>query len=361
MPRASLTAISVEKLKAPGCGQVEYYDQRLPGFGLRLSYRGSKSWFVMTRLDGQLIRITLGKYPALSLGQAREQARTAVRLTAEGQDPRVIRLEAKRERQLERQNTFGACAAEFLERYAKPRLRPSTQREYRRILTGADTRFWRDKPLAKIAKRDILDVIERIDQRGSAGAAKRSLVYLRKFFNWCAERDIISVAPTDRIQAPHPEVKRDRVLSEEELRSVLRALDEETSVFGPVVRILLLTGQRRAEVAGLRWSELRHLGGNEAIWEIPGSRTKNKQTHLVPLSRMVVDLIRAQPRVGGSRTAAHFTLDSPRSTTNDGDCYEREPRSGASRCGGCNQPHERLGQGRSGRRVQSGPVPPRAP
>jgi integrase len=270
----------------------------MPAFGLRLSHHGSKSWFLMTRLDGRLLRVTLGRYPAISLADAREQARGAARVASEGRDPRLINAEAKRKRHEERQNTYRACAADFLEKHAKRRLRPSTQREYRRILTGADTRHWCEKPIVQLTKRDVLDVLEAIDRRGSPGAAKRTLVYLRKFFNWCAERDILTVVPTDRIRAPHPEVKRDRVLSEEELRCVLQAIDAEQSIFRPLIRILLLTGQRRAEVAGMRWSELRNLDGTDALWEIPSERTKNKQSHLVPLSPAVRKIIRSMPKVG---------------------------------------------------------------
>jgi integrase len=137
-----------------------------------------------------------------------------------------------------------------------------------------------------------------MDGRGSPGASKRALVYLRKFFNWCAERDIISVVPTDRIRPPHPEVKRDRVLSDEELRYLLCALETERSVFGPLLRLLILTGQRRAEVAGMLWSELREIEDEGALWEIPGKRTKNKQTHLVPLSSQVRKLVQSLPYVG---------------------------------------------------------------
>ena len=78
----------------------------------------------------------------------------------------------------------------FLRNTPKDTLRTSTQREYRRILKGNDTRAWRDRPVSEITKRDVLDVIENIDSRGSPGASKRALAYLRKFFNWCAERDI---------------------------------------------------------------------------------------------------------------------------------------------------------------------------
>ena len=212
---------------------MEYYDRRLPSFGLRLSYHGTKSWFVMTRLDGKLIRVTLGRHPALSLADAREEARRTTTLAAAGKDPRLIRSVAKQKRQEERRNTFASCADEFLERHVERRLRPSTQREYRRILNGSDTRAWRDRPISQIGKRDVLDVIDAMDGRGSPGASKRALVYLRKFFNWCAERDIISVVPTDRIRPPHPEVKRDRVLSTKSALSALRARDGAKRFWAP--------------------------------------------------------------------------------------------------------------------------------
>lgn len=166
------------------------------------------------------------------------------------------------------------------------------------MLSGKDTLHWYDRPISKISKRDVLDIIEAIDQRGSPGASKRSLVYLRRFFNWCAERELIEGTPTDRIRPPHPEVKRDRVLTDDELRHLLRALGAERTILGQVVRLLLLTGQRRAEVAGMRWSELRSLGTDGAIWEIPSQRTKNKQAHLVPLAPGAKAIILAQPRVG---------------------------------------------------------------
>jgi hypothetical protein len=106
--------------------------------------------------------------------------------------------------------------------------------------------LWRERPVSEISKRDVMDLIEGIDARGSPGAAKRALAYLRKFFNWCAERDIISIPATDRIRPPHPEMKRDRVLTEQELVYVMRAINDEKSIFGPLIRFLLCDETRRS-------------------------------------------------------------------------------------------------------------------
>jgi len=129
MPTTSLTAAAIARMTPPRAGQVEYYDKRLPSFGIRLSYQGTKSWFVMTRLEGKLIRVTLGKYPALSLADAREEARRVVNLAAAGKDPRQIRAEAKQKRREERRNTFDACADEFLERHVERHSRISAYPE----------------------------------------------------------------------------------------------------------------------------------------------------------------------------------------------------------------------------------------
>ena len=115
MPRANLSAVSIERLKRPDDGQIEYYDRRFfPASAFALSYHGSRSWFLLNCLDGRLIRVTLGRYPALSLADAREEARKAACQTAEGKDPRVLKAEAKQKHQAERRNTFAACASEFL-------------------------------------------------------------------------------------------------------------------------------------------------------------------------------------------------------------------------------------------------------
>jgi integrase len=231
------------------------------------------------------------------LADAREEARRVISLAGAGKDPRRIRSEAKLKRREDRRNSFDVCADEFLQKYAERRLRSSTQREYRRILQGRDTRAWRHRPVSEISKRDVLDVIEAIDGRGSSGAARRALAYLRKFFNWCAERDIIINPPTDRIRSSHPDTKRDRVLTDQELHYLLHALDAEQSIFGPLIRVLLLTGQRRGEVAGMLWVELSDLSKENAFWEIPAHRTKNNHSHLVPFSLEVRKLLSSLPQV----------------------------------------------------------------
>ena len=269
MARMRLTAAAVERLKPPKTGQKEYFDELLPSFGVRVSYSGAKAWFVMTRANGKLMRFTLGRHPAVSLSAARAKARDTIAAANAGLDPRRLEEQRRDQHDAEARNTFGLLAEEFMAKHVRRHLRPSTAREYERILFGADTKAWPPRPISSIQKRDVLELLERVDTRGSKSASSLSLAYLRKFFNWCADREAIDFAPTVRMKRV-PLRARDRVLKEDELRLVLKAFDDEGGLFGPLFKLLLLTGQRRGEVAGMRWDELRDLQTSDALWEIPG-------------------------------------------------------------------------------------------
>jgi integrase len=266
MPKLRLTSAAVDRLTAPSAGQVDYYDSHLPAFGVRISYSGTKAWFVMTRVYRKLTRMTLGRYPAMTLAEAREKAREVVHHVRAGRDPRQIQADEHRRREKEHRTTFEATAELFIERHVERHLRPNTAREYRRILQGSDTQHWRPRPISTISRDDAVDLLTRIHERGSPAAANRALAYLSKFFNWCLEQDLITTSPTSLIRPLSAVRSRDRVLSIEELKLLWGAIGEFPGVFGRFFAVLLLTGQRRGEVAGMRWSELRDLESEEARW-----------------------------------------------------------------------------------------------
>ncbi|WP_048710734.1 tyrosine-type recombinase/integrase [Microvirga massiliensis] len=298
MPKLRLTAAAVDRFQPPAKGQVEYYDAHLPAFGLRVSYSGAKAWFVMTRINGKLTRLTLGRYPALSLAEAREKARQVIENAKAGGDPRRLEAEERRRKAKEQQTTFRGTAALFMERYVERELRPNTAREYRRILQGSDTAAWRDRPISSISKDDVVDLLHRIEERGSPAAANRALAYLGKFFNWSLEQDLITVSPTAKVRALSSGKSRERVLTPEELAWLWCTLNGYPGLFGGLFKVLLLTGQRRSEVAGMRWDELRSLNTSEAVWHLPPERTKNAQSHLVPLAPAVRTILQMLPRTG---------------------------------------------------------------
>ena len=250
----------------------------------------------MTRVHGQLVRVTLGRYPELSLSDARSKAREAAANAREGRDPRTIEAERRRRRENDRRTTFDVVALRFLETYVRTEAEAQDLGEqYHRVLHGPDTAAWRSRPISTICKDDVRDVLRMIEQRGSPAAANRTLAYLSKFFSWCVEEDLVAASPTARVRPPCANTPRDRVLSYDELTSLWRALETSSGPFAPLFKVLLLTGQRRGEVGGMRWDELRDLGTNRAIWDLPPARTKNRQRHLVPLSGAVQDILSGLP------------------------------------------------------------------
>jgi integrase len=271
-----LTARSVENAKPDPSRRLELPDGALPGFYLVVQPSGAKSWAVRYRVNERPKKFTLGPYPRLSLGDAREQARTALRLASEGRDPSTLRTAAEREAEIATKLRFGAVAAEFIERYAKPRNR--TWPETERLLTKADLTPWQERDLRAISRQEVLTVLDQIVERGAPIQANRLVAALRRFFGWAVERGLLGASPMASLKPPSAEAHRDRVLSDDELRAVWLAADEIGYPFGPAVQLMILTGQRRSEVLEAEWREFDLERG---LWSIPRERAKNGSGHVV--------------------------------------------------------------------------------
>lgn len=317
MPKTKLTSLSVGKLPIPPKGQVDYFDTAMPSFGVRLSLSGSRTYFVMTRVHGKVVRLTIGRAKVqeddigFTLKEARSKAGELVDIASKGIDPRQLQKIAKEKKNEEAKKTFKAVAEKFIKRHVEPRLAPSTKREYDRTLFGKDVRAWQSRPIDSITKSDIRALLDKMVNRGSAGGANNRLSYLRKFFNWCAEEDYVEHPPTDRIRPPGPKNVGERVLTEEECKLVWAAFEAEGGTFGDLFKLLLLTGQRRSEVGGMTWDELKNLDGENPTWEIPSHRTKNKRPHIVPLSSQAVSIIKSRPIFGDEGLLFTNTGDTP--------------------------------------------------
>src|ERR1700730_17134 len=174
MPQ-KLTELLVANVKPPATGRRMLWDALLPGFGLRITDKGSKSWVVMYRLGGREAareRLTLGKYPALSLARAREQARAAFDDVAKG---RVPALAAKKGAPPE---TFAAVADAFVERHAKQRNRSWSETE--RIIRRYVAREWGPRPIADITRQDVIRLLDAMVDRGAPVMAKQTHATIRK-------------------------------------------------------------------------------------------------------------------------------------------------------------------------------------
>ena len=288
MPQ-KLTEATVANAKPPTVGKLMLWDALLPGFGLRITDKGSKSWVVMYRLGGREAarqRLTLGKYPALSLAKARDEARSALGDAAKGMMPALAR---KKQEPLE---TFAAVADEFVERYAKQHNR--SWRETERILQRYVVPAWGSRPIGDLTRQDVIKLLDGFVDRGAPVMAKQTHSTIRKMFNWAVNRGVISASPCLRLSAPAKAKDRDRVLSDEELADVWRGSERLGWPFGPVIKLLVLTGQRRQEVASMRWADVNF---DRALWTLPREMTKADRVHEVPLSTEALAVLRALPRM----------------------------------------------------------------
>jgi integrase len=310
MAHLKLTEIGIQGLKPPSAGQVDYFDKHLASFGLRVSSKGAKAFFVMTRVHGKLIRVTLGRHPALTLKDARAKAGNVIELASSGTDPREVEDDRKRRAREAAGNTFETVAHEFMSKYARVRLRPNTIAKYEQALFGSATKHLATQPLSKIGRRDIIVIMDGFQERRTLTAADRALACLRKFFNWAADREYIDHSPVNRIRPIVGLTQRERSLSKEEIGFIWRAFEQEEchsadsrSVFAFFLKVLLLTAQRRSEVAEMRWEELQALEGEAPLWIMPKAppppadqRTKNGRPHVVPLSPIAAEILKSVPR-----------------------------------------------------------------
>jgi integrase len=285
-----LTQIAIEKIKPDLAKRRELPDAGKPGLYLVVQPSGKKSWAVRYRRlsDGRPRKLTLNGFPSLAL--ARKHAQDALDKVADGLDPAAEKKAARAGRG---SDLVRDIAAQFMERHIRPNTRASYARETERLLNKEMLPRWGDRRLQEIDKRDVLDLLDSIIDRGGGLTANRALAAIRKLFNWSIQRGIIAVSPVAGISAPLAEQSRDRVLGDHEIAWLWRAGDRLAYPFGDLAKLLLLTGQRRNEVAGMTWGEL-HLEKRE--WQIPGERTKNGEPHLVPLSDPALCIIQGLPR-----------------------------------------------------------------
>ncbi|MGA8690882.1 MAG: tyrosine-type recombinase/integrase [Methyloceanibacter sp.] len=299
-----LTQISLEKIRPDPARRLEIPDAGKPGLYLVVQPSGRRSWAVRYRLpDGRTRKLTLIGLPSLPV--ARALAQEALDKVAQGGDP-------AREKKISRhksEDLFRDVAAQFLERHVKPNCRRSYARETERLLAKNVLPLWGDRRIHEIERRDVLDllddVVDRIKQGGERGlTANRVLAAIRKLFSWAIQRGIVAASPVAGVTPPVAEKARDRILTGDEILQFWKATTELGYPFGDLAKMLLLTGQRRNEVAQMTWGELDL---DRALWTLPGERTKNRKPHEVPLSDAAMGIIAAMPRI---QTAGGFVFTS---------------------------------------------------
>jgi integrase len=289
LPRHKLTDAFLRNVKTPATGQVEYWDALTPGFGVRVSYGGRKAFQALTRVNGKLQRFTLGSYPAVALADARNQAERIIKDAAKGISPKDREAEERIKAHAARRNTFASVAEEFMADHAK-NLR--TRDEMQRMINVDLLPAWGAKPIASITRAEAKALI-REKARKAPIAANRLLSLVSKIFTWALDEEIIQASPAVRLKRPGEEQERERSLTEEEIKILWAVFTAMGYPFGHGLKFLLVTGQRRGEVGGMRWDEIDGEG-----WNLPGARAKSKLGHRIPLSTLALEILEQCPRLG---------------------------------------------------------------
>ncbi|MDW9908842.1 tyrosine-type recombinase/integrase [Sinorhizobium meliloti] len=281
--------------------RTEIPDAGLPGLYLVVQPSGSMSWAVRYRHAGRPRKMTIGPFvlgedATFPLSVARAAAREALRIVADGRDPAAERAEREAQRPAE-MDLVPAVLDDFVKRHVKKKNRESTQKNTIAFIDNEIRPVWKSRDIKTITKRDVVDLLDKIADRGAPESAARVRAILSKFFNWCVDRDIVGASPVPKGTTAKQGSSRERVLADDEVRLLWLACEKTGWPFGPLVKLLLLTAQRRNEVAHAELKEFA-LTGNDQQWVIPEERTKNGKEHVVPLSAVVLQIIDALPKVG---------------------------------------------------------------
>jgi len=280
-----LTPATIRTLTLPpGVTDKVFFDEDLPGFGLRVRVSGVNSWMIQYAIARRTRRVVLGLASALAPSRARAIAETLLAQVRLGQDPAAEKELAR----IRAGETFGALLPRFLERQ-HTRLKPRSFVESERHLK-VHAKALHGSPIETVTRRAIAGRLAEIEKHNGPAARNRVRASLSAYFTWAAKEGYVDsnpVAFTNKAE----EKARERVLSDEELRTIWLAADD--SQFGAIVKLLMLTGARRSEIGGLTWSEI---SPTLPLITLPPARTKNGREHLVPLSEPAVEILKAQPR-----------------------------------------------------------------
>lgn len=279
--RVKFTNRSLKAIRAPAKPkQLDYFDDTLPGFGMRVSYKGRKSWIVLYRCNGLKGRLTLGRFDIVPLADAREQAREALKAATKGEDPS---LRKNRDRE---SPTLKQLVDRYIAEYARPRKR--TWRKDQRLLERNIVPALGRKKAHLVTRADLRVELNRVKNRPAPIEANRTLEVVRRLFNWAIEEETLSENPAAKLPKPAEETSRERTLTADELQTLWHALDGASSIVRGLFQLMMLSAQRRNEVSRMRWPDLDRRDG---WWNIPAELTKTKRPYRVPITPAMLAII----------------------------------------------------------------------
>jgi integrase len=316
---------------------------------------GAKSWALRYRVAGAPKKFTIGPYPAIGLAAARKRAQKALAEVVDGVDPSAQKRAA---REAEKAANSAADRVEnvvdaYVKNYLSKKAKPSWAKEAERLLRVEVLPKFGKKRLGEITDDNVHNLLRDIAKRAPI-TANRTFAVLRKLCHWAMSRDggkLIKTSPCDGVDAPTAERARERVLGDAEIKLAWGAFEAIGWPFGPIGKLLLLTGARRDEVASMEW---RKLDLKEGVWKLPKERMKNKRPHEIPLPPAAIEILKSVPRVEPKRgqmggRGQRLCSPQPGARPLAGSRAQRRPSMlrlcRGSRRGGC--PRRRQGGGRS--------------
>jgi integrase len=286
--RRILSATTLKALTPPPSGSVDYFDDLTPGLSLRVTANDVRTWTVFYRdQHRRQKRLTLGRFPAVLLADARELAREAQRKVAKGGDP-VVEKRAARE-----VLTFGELAESYIENHAKPTKRSWAEDE--RQMNADLLPKWRTRPAVEVTADDLLAVLNAKLRDGAPVAANRVRALVSRIYTFGAEQRLVppTANPVIGVKKPTKETTRDRVLTEDEIRRIWEACATQNPYVSAWFRLRLVTAQRGGELLQMRWADI---DPKSHFWTIPGEFVKNAHGHRVYLSQTARELLKDVPR-----------------------------------------------------------------
>lgn len=294
-----LTDLAVKSLPVPEKGQKDYRDDLIKGFSVRVSQGGSRVFYLMH--GRSRTRTKIGVYPIITLGQARKRAKEILAEKTLGRNsPKDI--------------AFNDALTLFLDNYTSRK--PRTIKDTTYILNRHFLPPLRHEKLADITTDHIARIIDRL--RSKPTTARHALTAIKMFFSWSIERHYILTSPCQALQAPQKPRPRERVLDTGELKKLLAIAQNTPYPFGPIVLLLILTGQRRSEIGSLKWGYI----SGDAI-TLPSELTKNNRPHAIPIGAWTHQVLNTIPRINttdylfppwGDRDQPYSNWSNPKET-----------------------------------------------
>jgi integrase len=296
----SVTDLTIKNLKPAEPGKrYEVRDTAVTGLRIRVTEHRTKTFLLLAQFPGQKLptRRELGRYGEMTLEEARDLARAWRKLIKEGKDPRAEQERVVHERRRKNESTFAKVAEAFItEKLSTERRGAEVERNIRKEFLP----LWGARPIDEITADDVLKVVRAAKQRGAPYQAHNLLTDARRLFGWAIAQRQYGLGPhSNPCDGLKPKAiigerkARQRVLDDDELLAFWRATKQMPYPWGPMYRMLLLTGQRKSEISDARWPEIDL---DRKLLMVPPERFKSDATHLVPLTDAVVSLLEELPR-----------------------------------------------------------------